>query len=226
MLAEYVVAVRRARCRRTEARRHRCSSARPTWTSSRWARRAKRSYFGPVKNPWDPRMYPAAVSGGIGGRRRCAARRRRHRHRHRRIDPPAGGAFRHLRIEADVRHAARATASSRSRRASTRRARSRNRADDLRAAAQCDGGPRRARLDLARRAPPRTTRASSRRGRREAARRRLRIGLPREYFGAGIDTRCRRGDRSGARRVPQRSARRPSTSRCANVGLARSRSTT
>ena len=62
------------------------------------------SYFGPVKNPWNTRIRARRQLGRFGGGGGGAARAGRDRHRYRRLDPPAGVAFRHLRIEADLWH--------------------------------------------------------------------------------------------------------------------------
>ena len=45
-------------------RRHGARSARPTWTSSRWARPTRTRTSAPVRNPWDTSACPAASSGG------------------------------------------------------------------------------------------------------------------------------------------------------------------
>ena len=61
------------------------------------------SCYGPVRNPWDVGHGARRQLGRLGGGGRGAPRPGRDRHRHRRLDPPAGGALRHLRAEADLR---------------------------------------------------------------------------------------------------------------------------
>ncbi len=77
-------------------------SARPTWTSSRWARRTRRASTA--------RCAIRGTRDSCRAARRAAPRprsprasRRRDRHRHRRLDPPAGRALRHHRHQADLR---------------------------------------------------------------------------------------------------------------------------
>ena len=61
------------------------------------------SYFGPVRNPWDPRARARRLVGRFGGGGRRVPRAGRHRHRHRRLDPPAGGAHEPDRHQAHLR---------------------------------------------------------------------------------------------------------------------------
>ena len=109
------------------------------------------SYFGPVKNPWNTDVRARRQLRRLGGGGRRAARARRDRHRHRRLDPPARVAVRHLRPEADLRRVL-ALRPGRVRVEPRQAGRVRAHRRGLRAAAQRDGRPRRARLDLAR--PP------------------------------------------------------------------------
>ena len=61
------------------------------------------SAYGPVLNPWDREPGAGRLLGRLGGGRRRRPRSVRDRHRHRRLDPPAGGALRDRRAEADLR---------------------------------------------------------------------------------------------------------------------------
>ena len=171
-------------------RRASSSSARPTWTSSRWAR--------PPRTPPTARRATRGTASACPAAR-AAARRPRWppamaplvaRHRHRRLDPTARGALRRRRPEADLRRASRATASSPSPARSTRSGRSRAPCATARCAAARDRRPRQLRLDLrSSRAEP--TRAARARGparparRRDLARRhrRRRAGRARELRG-------------------------------------------
>ena len=185
------------------------------------------SFFGPVTNPWDVDARARRQLRRLRGRGRGAPRAGGDRHRHRRLDPPAR---RRCPASAACKptygRRARATASSPSRRASTRRA---VRADGrgLRAAAERDGRLRRARLDQ-----PRPTagglRARACARRRPASRSRdCASACRREYFGEGHRRRRRASAIDGrARRIPRSSARRRSTSALPNVSTCRCRSTT
>ena len=98
----------RATARTTPTSRSACatparsSSARRTWTSSRWARPPSTARTG-RSQPVGPRRVPGRQQRRLGGGRRRLPRAARCRHRHRRLDPAAGGAVRHRRHEADVR---------------------------------------------------------------------------------------------------------------------------
>ena len=85
------------------ARRARSSSARPTWTSSRWARRPSTR---PTARPPTRGRSTACPGGSSGGSAAAVAAFHAplvDRHRHRRLDPPAGRAVRDRRHEADLR---------------------------------------------------------------------------------------------------------------------------
>ena len=138
------------------ARPARCWSARPTWTSSRWARRP-RSAFGPVPQSLGPRRACPAAARAARPRRSRPARSRRA------LGTDTGGSIRQPAASAASSGSSRptavsrATAWSRSRRASTRSARS--------------PAPSRTARCCSRRSPA-TTRATRRRstGRRDYAR--------------------------------------------------------
>ena len=76
--------------------------ARPTWTSSRWARRPS-TPVRPNPQPMGHRAHPRWLRRRFGGGRRRLRGSARHWDRYRRIDPPACGDDRYGRHEADVR---------------------------------------------------------------------------------------------------------------------------
>ena len=76
--------------------------ARPTWMSSRWAHPTRPATSARCAIPGTP-TGARRLLRRLGGGRRPRGSRRRDRHRHRRLDPPAGGAVRRDRREADLR---------------------------------------------------------------------------------------------------------------------------
>ena len=155
------------------------------------------SFFGTGEEPVEHRLRARRQFGRLGRRGGGAPRARRHRHRHRRLDPPARVAVGHLRHEADLRRVL--ALRPRRVRVEPRHARHvRAHGGGLRPAAQRDGRPRSARLDVARCARARTTRAISRKPLAG-----LRIGLPAEYFGEGIDADVAAAIDAALARIPQ-----------------------
>ena len=146
------------------------------------------SAYGPTANPWALDRVPGGSSGGSAAAVAAYHAPAVDRHGHRRLDPPAGGAVRDRRDEADLRpgqplrdrrvRLARSTRSGRSpatpatpRRCSTRSP-----------AATTATRPRRRR-----RSRTRSCRSPRRDDEAAAALRGKRLGLPREYFVAGME---------------------------------------
>ena len=164
------------------------------------------SAYGPVRNPWDPDRVPGAPAAARPRPWPPRSGRRHARHRYRRLHPPAGQLLRsgrrdaHLRarlaLRADrLRLLARPDRAVRAQRARCRHAARRHRR------------PRSAATPPAPRRPCRTTRAES-----DKAAEGLRIGVPAEYFGEGLDPDVR--DRHRERHRVAEGRRLHASSRC------------
>ncbi len=127
------------------------------------------SAFFPARNPWDAVAGSGGFLGRLGGGGRLARGTARDRDGHRRLRPPARGALRARRMEAHVRGASRATASSRSRRPSTRPERSRATSATPRARSRSWRARTRGTRRRSRRAVPDAAAGARRRGERAGA---------------------------------------------------------
>ena len=85
------------------AQEARCSSARPTPTSSRWAHRPKTRLYRRHPQSLGSRSRVPAAAAAVARRRSRPAGDPLARLRHRRLDPPAGRVLRRRRAEADLR---------------------------------------------------------------------------------------------------------------------------
>ena len=154
------------------------------------------SAFGPTLQPVGPRARARRLVGRLGGRRGRRPRAVGDRHRHRRLDPPARRAVRdrrpqaHLRRDLALRHDRLRLLARPGRPVHARR-------DGRRAAARRDGGPGPVRLDVAR--PPRAGAAA----RRAPTSRGVRLGVPEELSGEGIEPGVLRRLRGDARPRPR-----------------------
>ena len=102
-------AVRRHRRRPAPQRPASCRSARPTWTSSRWAPPPSTRPTARPATPGTSSRIPGGSGGGSAAALASFQAPLRHRHRHGRLDPPARRRHRHGRGQADLRRRSPAT---------------------------------------------------------------------------------------------------------------------
>ena len=198
--------LRCARRRAAQRARARWRSARPTWTSSPWARRTRtRTSDRCATRGTGTRA--GRLLGRLGRRGGRAPRAGGDRHRHRRLDPPARGVVRRVRPQArptaglPLRHG-RVRFDPRPGRAD--RAQRRGLALLLNVMAGLD-----ARDSTSVERPEGGLRGAILRPPLQG----LRVGVPKEYFGEGIDPTCARRSRRRSRSSSKR-ARSWSKSRC------------